>query len=451
MSNIATNFNVIYFGSVGDGVNDDTNAIQNAINAAASKHGTVFFPAGIYRLTSHLHLPSGFSGNMAFLGSGTKTTILRQDGGDHGLYCDLSAGQPGNTSVSIEGISLVSNNSSVQDAIVITYGTGSVTLPPTVLGGILDNVSCDCIGSNPWSAGIHLVNCWGYQLSNISSCGAESNYTTRGAGLILDSCINTVITNAFFTFERFGIYIPTGSAAVGTSQGSVLTNIICVECVNCVYSWGTIYLSEFIFDNGNLVVSSHLTLELVGSGADGSYIANGQLLQAGGTCSLYLNGVSGSKVVACDFAYRNEATGAVILVDNASSNNNIDACTFDGFEVQCNSGTTGNVSRNHTNTGTRSALDSGTNRIGDDLGFTGGATMPGAGTTYRIYIDVTACGLGRKPDGVAASVTSEQAVTCQYDWDDLGNSPTQIALRFFLFSGGALPTDFVRYSVRCGP
>ncbi len=40
------------FGAVGDGVADDTSAIQAAINSVLTKNGSVFFPAGRYRVTS---------------------------------------------------------------------------------------------------------------------------------------------------------------------------------------------------------------------------------------------------------------------------------------------------------------------------------------------------------------------------------------------------------------
>ena len=44
--------NVLDFGAVGDGVADDTAAIQAAINAAPLNGGTVFFPAGIYKFSN---------------------------------------------------------------------------------------------------------------------------------------------------------------------------------------------------------------------------------------------------------------------------------------------------------------------------------------------------------------------------------------------------------------
>lgn len=48
-------YNVKKFGARGDGVTDDTKAIQMAINKALAKSsGTVFFPAGIYRISGPL-------------------------------------------------------------------------------------------------------------------------------------------------------------------------------------------------------------------------------------------------------------------------------------------------------------------------------------------------------------------------------------------------------------
>jgi hypothetical protein len=47
-------FNVLDYGAVGDNTNDDTSAIQAAIDAAAVNGGTVFIPAGTYKCTATL-------------------------------------------------------------------------------------------------------------------------------------------------------------------------------------------------------------------------------------------------------------------------------------------------------------------------------------------------------------------------------------------------------------
>jgi len=69
-------YNVKTYGAVGNGVNDDTVAIQAAINAAAPAKGTVYFPEGTYKVTSTLSLSSSF---MTIRGEGgwtQQSTIL---------------------------------------------------------------------------------------------------------------------------------------------------------------------------------------------------------------------------------------------------------------------------------------------------------------------------------------------------------------------------------------
>lgn len=66
------------FGAVGDGVADDTAAIQAAINAMIPLgRGTVFFPAGTYRTTATITL---FGLSVSLMGAGGElSTILRAD------------------------------------------------------------------------------------------------------------------------------------------------------------------------------------------------------------------------------------------------------------------------------------------------------------------------------------------------------------------------------------
>jgi hypothetical protein len=46
------------FGAVGDGVADDTTAIQNAFNAAGAANRSLFFPSGDYRVTAPINTPN---------------------------------------------------------------------------------------------------------------------------------------------------------------------------------------------------------------------------------------------------------------------------------------------------------------------------------------------------------------------------------------------------------
>jgi len=63
----AEGMNVRRFGAVGDGATDDTGAIQNAVDAAAERSDTIFFPPGIYACsTIKLRSRVGLAGHPAW-------------------------------------------------------------------------------------------------------------------------------------------------------------------------------------------------------------------------------------------------------------------------------------------------------------------------------------------------------------------------------------------------
>lgn len=64
-------FDVKAFGAVGDGVADDTAAIQAAINALSANGGTIFFPNGYYKCTTEINVADKRS--IVFQGTGGPT------------------------------------------------------------------------------------------------------------------------------------------------------------------------------------------------------------------------------------------------------------------------------------------------------------------------------------------------------------------------------------------
>ena len=79
---LADTYNVIGYGAVGDGVTDDTAAIQACIEDVPEEGGQVYFPSGVY-VVSITHGDSidrialKIRKNIRFIGAGEETTIIK--------------------------------------------------------------------------------------------------------------------------------------------------------------------------------------------------------------------------------------------------------------------------------------------------------------------------------------------------------------------------------------
>ena len=89
LEEILTAANVKAFGAVGDGVTNDSEAIQKALDSV-KKGGTVYFPKGVYCLHSHVKYYSNqdliFENGATLLRGNSSMTILLTN------YCDLTTG-----------------------------------------------------------------------------------------------------------------------------------------------------------------------------------------------------------------------------------------------------------------------------------------------------------------------------------------------------------------------
>jgi len=101
--------NVQDYGAVGDGIADDTQAIQNAINAA----GKVYLPAGTYKITAPLYMDSG----VQLIGQGVKKVDYTPSGGNPGTKIIKTTNTVGTGSNTARGGAVT--DSYAQNAIII--------------------------------------------------------------------------------------------------------------------------------------------------------------------------------------------------------------------------------------------------------------------------------------------------------------------------------------------
>ena len=88
-------FNVRDYGAVGDGVTDDTAAIQAAVNAAAAVSGTCYLPRGRYVANGTIITPSQNTGFITIAGEGIGSTTLTATVAIPGATSLLTLGMPG--------------------------------------------------------------------------------------------------------------------------------------------------------------------------------------------------------------------------------------------------------------------------------------------------------------------------------------------------------------------
>lgn len=262
--------NVKNYGAVGDDTHNDTTAIQAAITALAAGGGTVYLPAGTYKLTDALTLRS----NLTLLGAGDGASTIHQAGANKNALTGSALSHitiqgldfTGTGAGTGSGLSLAKggNNAvpylSLRDVTFASFGQDGVAVENPIVS-VLDRVSVvengrygiNLFGQNGGAAGTScaLNACYGnanttagirlFQMvyTALNGCAADGN----PIGYLIDSCQSVTLSGC--------------GAEANTTNGLKVTG-----------GYGVTATGLWIYDNpavGVLITGSASTVSLIGA------------------------------------------------------------------------------------------------------------------------------------------------------------------------------------------
>jgi hypothetical protein len=114
-------YNVKNFGAKGDGITDDTKAVQKALNTVSKIKGTVYFPKGTYLIDATQSLT--VKANTKVIGEGLSTIIKAKNGGGFASSLMILSG----SSIQISHINL-DGNYAVINILLVNSGSSNIQI-----------------------------------------------------------------------------------------------------------------------------------------------------------------------------------------------------------------------------------------------------------------------------------------------------------------------------------
>lgn len=290
---------VTLYGADPAGVSGSTAAIQNAISALPASGGTVYFPAGTYKLTSALTVTSG----TVFQGAGENTSILLQtsttadaiDGTDVNVFVMRNMRVTGPSSGSGTGVHLTSSAGGnttyvdISDCRIDLFGGDGIKIDNPIVsrfsrvvsvghggngfsinGGVSGGAATSCVLD-----ACYAISCTqaGYQISHAAYTSLYSCATdTCGAGYILSTVSSAVLSAC-------GCESAVSTGGAYTGQSFEVTGCHGVNLLNC-YSNRNASIGVWVTGSSARIVADAF-LEVAAAGATASI-----QVDSGSTCTV---------------------------------------------------------------------------------------------------------------------------------------------------------------------
>ena len=221
------------FGAVGDGVTDDTAAIQAAISAlVAAGGGTLYVPSGAYRVSSRITATCGGQQHISVKGDGRYQSVFDFSGAASlGLHLNSTSMLDNQLpSFEVRDVGFITSRDNAGTAIEFSYANSNnidatVLAENVAIAQNVDRISDQGSGYGYWTTGIKCTNARNGEIRNLHCFGEmqKSPSSSRGVWLAGES-------TAFVVSDSLFLEWTTGIEAGGTSEGLYIDNTDIVYC-----------------------------------------------------------------------------------------------------------------------------------------------------------------------------------------------------------------------------
>jgi hypothetical protein len=484
-------FNVRNYGATGDGVTDDTPAVNAAISAATvviadgasdARRGVVYFPRGTYKITSTINVTAPVDStefSLQFRGDGMGVSIVNQTtAGEGGFSATLTGSSP---AVSM-GRSVEFRDLTIRAGAIcgraVRIDNGASTSFHQKTGSRLYRVGIESPSTSLyWANGVQFNQSWNGVVDSCFIAGnptVDAGLTGRGVDLT-GLCVNFTLTNTQLNFWETGFANINSSVSTSdqNNEGIVIDKVFMVPVQTGVdvkgnpnadfASLGLDWDGRYVTGRVALVSIANSHIDARGTG--GTAAIKLENVNAFMVTSNMLIASSGSaNIVYLNQAYEGTFSGNTLLgpcsvgveVVGKSTNSTFNNNQFrqgggasSPTAFQFGTDTQYNIATNNTrenqyplvNTDNSTAVGGeSNNQVGQTINVSTVVTSMG-GTPYETFsVDITRASLGRKAPAITVSLNGVATnIGALYDWAGIANSKTTARIRVYTLDGTNLP------------